>query len=384
MPDMLKIYQANLRKQCETHHSIMNDKYLSDFGLILISEPNSGRTSEGKVIADPSYHRQWLQYVPTKLNEEGSYPIRSLIWVNQNLKTKQVPIPSSDLTAVEINIGERVILAVSVYVPPKSPGDTLQHLMTLIRIAINSVSAQVMQATGKEVELIIAGDFNRHNPLWGGSRADQSRYQGEADAIIDLMAEFGLQSLLPRGTITFESSNGASSTIDLTLASPRLVEDKISCIISSTEHGSDHQAIETMFDITIEDQIFAHRKLWREAPWNEIAHEIRSVLNHSVPPDPSDVSQYAEWLENLIKQVTESLVPAAKKSSYAKRWWTSDLSTLRRRYTWSRNAARVSRRRSQRDASLENAAKQAKKEYFDAIRQQKKKDSLARIFRRLR
>ena len=50
------------------------------------------------------------------------------------------------------------------------------------------------------LEIIIAGDFNRHNTLWGGNTVSDER-QGEAEPIIMMMSEQGLTSLLKRGII---------------------------------------------------------------------------------------------------------------------------------------------------------------------------------------
>jgi hypothetical protein len=64
-------------------------------------------------------------------------------------------------------------------------------------------------------EAVVAGDFNRHNPLWGGSQVSSASSQEESAPIIDFMAELALQSLLPAGVMTFVSDAGGISTIDL-------------------------------------------------------------------------------------------------------------------------------------------------------------------------
>jgi hypothetical protein len=61
------------------------------------------------------------------------------------------------------------------------------------------------------VEVVIAGDFNRHDQLWGGDNVSLVR-QGEADLIIDLMNEFALSSLLRRGSKIFGSRAGEKSS----------------------------------------------------------------------------------------------------------------------------------------------------------------------------
>ena len=65
------------------------------------------------------------------------------------------------------------------------------------------------------MDVIIAGDFNRHDQLWGGEDVSLER-QGEADRIIDLMDEFALRSLLRRGTKTWHGWD-YDTTIDLVL-----------------------------------------------------------------------------------------------------------------------------------------------------------------------
>jgi hypothetical protein len=100
------------------------------------------------------------------------------------------------------------------------------------------------------LEIIIVGDFNRHDQLWGGDDVSLVR-QGEADPIIDFMNEFALSSLLKRGTKTWYGAGQGGdyeSTIDLVLASERLADSIVKCAILGTEHGSDHCTIKTVLD----------------------------------------------------------------------------------------------------------------------------------------
>ena len=74
-----------------------------------------------------------------------------------------------------------------------------------------------------------------------------------------------------------------------------------------------------------------------------------------------------------VLEAVHFLTPKAKPSQYVKRWWTTDLTQLRRIYTYWRNRARAERRAGQTRIDLEKTAKDAAKQYHDAIRQQKKK-----------
>ena len=103
----------------------------------------------------------------------------------------------------------------------------------------------------------------------GGNEIQSDARQGEASPIIDLISELGLQSLLPRGTITFFSdydSHRRPSTIDLVLASEKLANEILRCHVYDQQHGSDHEAIETHFSLQIPRPITEPRLLWKSAP----------------------------------------------------------------------------------------------------------------------
>ena len=74
----------------------------------------------------------------------------------------------------------------------------------------------------------------------------------------------------------------------------------------------------------------------------------------------------------ITLETVHALTPKAKPSPYAKKWWTSDLTLLRQNYTYQRNQARAKRRAGWPSPELERHAKEAAKEYHNAIKLQKK------------
>ena len=64
------------------------------------------------------------------------------------------------------------------------------------------------------------------------------------------MSDYSIFILLPKGMKTWQNDR-YESTIDLVLASEELASAVVKCRIHSTEHVSDHQAIETMFDVSV-------------------------------------------------------------------------------------------------------------------------------------
>ena len=74
-----------------------------------------------------------------------------------------------------------------------------------------------------------------------------------------------------------------------------------------------------------------------------------------------------------VLEAVHALTPKAKPSLYAKRWWTTDLTQLRRIYIYWRNCTWTERRAGRTLVDLEETAKGAAKQYYNSIWQQKKK-----------
>lgn len=228
-----------------------------------------------------------------------------------------------------------------------------------------------MQAPGSSrmvVDVILAGDFNQHDQLWGGDDVPLAR-QGEAEPIIDPMNELRLCSLFPRGTKTWQGPD-KESTIDLVLATTEVADEMVTCSIHPTEHGSDHRAIQTTFDLAMPDRIVTERLSFMNAPWTTIRTRVEDNLREL--PWTVGVQEQTDQLMRVILEGIHELTPRAQPVLYSKCWWTKDLTRLRRVYTFWRNQDRAQRRAGQVRPDLERQAKGASKEYHDAIRKRKK------------
>jgi hypothetical protein len=366
MNKTLRVIQLNVRKQGAVLESLMNDEETKNAVALAIQEPQARRI-QGRPLTTPMGHHKWTKMVPSTWRE-GRWAIRSMLWINRDVEAEQVSIESPDLTAAVIRLPERLIFMASVYV---EGGDAAALLETCdhLRKAITEIRRDI----GTTLEIIIVGDFNRHDQLWGGDDVSLAR-QCEADPIIDFMNEFALSSLLKRGTKTWHGAgqNGdCECTIDLVLASEKLTDSMVKCAILGTEHGSDHGTIETVFDASWSPRNQPERLLLKNAPWKEINVKIANTL--AATPLEGTVQQKTDRLMAAVCEAVHALTPKARPSPHAKRWWTDDLTQLRQIYTYWRNHARSERRAGRKVPRLEEMAQGAAKQYHDAIRQQKKK-----------
>jgi len=74
----------------------------------------------------------------------------------------------------------------------------------------------------------------------------------------------------------------------------------------------------------------------------------------------------------VVLEAVNTLTPKPKPSSYAKLWWTQDLTKLRQFYTYWRSRARAQRRGGEALPALEQQARAAANEYHDVIDKQRR------------
>ena len=134
----------------------MNDEQLRDYGVLAITEPYVWK--QGHTLNTvPTRHANWTKMIPT-VQEESRWAVRSMLWVRKDLEAEQVAILSSDLTAVVLLLPDRVVLVVSVYVPGNDE-EALRKSVGLLGRLINEVRNHV----GTRTDIVLAGDFNRHD-----------------------------------------------------------------------------------------------------------------------------------------------------------------------------------------------------------------------------
>ena len=225
-----------MMKSAPRMEALINDQQNQGIDILLIQEP-SITTYHTHV-----NHSAWRLYRPTTKTDATRF--RSLIYVNRRISTsshRQIPCDHPDVAAIKIWTAESQTLFFSIYIPPVPifTTDDTSAIPTLTAIE-NTITATT-QNGHRTTNIIIAGDFNRHHPMWGGNNIPP-RFIEHASDLITFFQTHNLSSCLPRGTATYWALNnpGQNSTIDQTVTDR--LDLLIKCQLYHENYGSDHCA----------------------------------------------------------------------------------------------------------------------------------------------
>ena len=124
-----RIIQLNAGRQKETQWSLINDDRTSLADILLIQEPYIFDNGDG----NPSVptHPEWTTYLPTAKSQASriQHSYRPLIWTQERISATQIPVESSDITAVLMEVANYLVIIISIYVPYGSNTSETKHLL---------------------------------------------------------------------------------------------------------------------------------------------------------------------------------------------------------------------------------------------------------------
>ncbi|WP_131058319.1 endonuclease/exonuclease/phosphatase family protein, partial [Clostridioides difficile] len=145
----------------------------------------------------------------------------------------------SDRDIVTVALTDFALKVVSVYIPPPVPRQTPPHLNRL----------NELESVTNEQKVLIGGDFNGHNTVWGSASDDE-----RGNSVYDLAGSLNLHILNDGIMTTFYTHREfagvprlLSSHVDLTMVSRHLLPSVQSWQVIDKDTGSDHRIIETRF-----------------------------------------------------------------------------------------------------------------------------------------
>jgi hypothetical protein len=187
---------------------------------------------------------------------------------------------------------------------------------------------------------IVAGDFNAHHPLWD-SPNDPDRPLNEAGRILFSLIDSGLLFLhAPKDLPTYATHRGTTACLDLLLTTRKGQNAVLSCNLDpELVTGSDHQPVLTKLSVNSGPFMSTPlRRDWRKVDWAQARTLFEQATSFFAPRVSTTICP--ETLVTILYKglrAFDHLVPRITPVSYRQKWWTDELSTLRKELCLSRN-----------------------------------------------
>uniref|UniRef100_A0A8C2BUC3 Reverse transcriptase domain-containing protein n=1 Tax=Cyprinus carpio TaxID=7962 RepID=A0A8C2BUC3_CYPCA len=175
---------------------------------------------------------------------------------------------------------------------------------------------------GENGKVILCGDFNAHNTLWGGTKVDEN-----GSTIEEFMDDNKLICLNDGRCTRFDAYHGTESALDLTI-----VSDQIAGVsqweVKESFLGSDHYVIWLSVGnqkLCLEDNWFSRWKM-REANWGLYSYKVNGKMMEIISDRSCDVDELNSKITNVLCEAAEEVI--GKSSGMRKRkmvpWWSDE------------------------------------------------------------
>jgi len=327
-PTQLRIWQQNLNKSLTAQLHLINTARPNDWDILVLQEPWIGHTGTRS-----SPH--WRVLYPNTHFTDNSKTQRSLIFINTNIPTnsyEQVQFNNADVTGVCIMHGTQKTILVNVYndCNHNKSIDTIQEFLEN-KFPDNHIP--------ENVHIMIAGDFNRHHSWWEDDRnAHLTSSEASLQPLLDLIYRFDLRMAPPPGRPTLQAlSTGNWTRPDNVWCTSHTVDLFIRCDTDPGLRGpnTDHLPILLVLDTQIVRSERNPTRNFRATDWDEFADHLNTILSHSLEPRRLDsIEEFQAAIRVVsasIKSTIETHIPMTKPLPHTKRWWTQELSNMRKR-----------------------------------------------------
>jgi len=184
--------------------------------------------------------------------------------------------------------------------------------------------------------LILAGDFNRHHPMWDDESDDRlftPRALEDAGKLIELLADLNLKMALPKGQPTLEHMvTKRFSCPDNIWCTEDIYDQVIHCEVDPSLRlpVTDHFPIATYMTLPQERVTAKVSYNFRAVDWEDFQENLAICLLKIPPPQQlQSEEQFQEAAENLtvvIQDTIRTRVPENRLCPFSKRWWNNNLS----------------------------------------------------------
>ena len=298
MCDILQWNCKGLRSRAEILKVLMHEH---NPGIVCLQE-----TKLGNNLFNPGLNYNFYHSAPPP----GHHPKGgAAIIIHKSLQHSQIHL-RTHLQAVAVRfVKNKQVTICSVYLPPD-----LQYTVDDLQNLINELPPP----------FILLGDFNAHNPLWGGESANRNGSGEVVEAVIDS----NYISLLNDGSPTYCNVHSRyTSSIDLSLCSSDIFLDFI-WSVNGDLNGSDHFPIHLKWAVNTPSKTTPK---WKEdeADWNKYSKGIK--IDREFSSFNSHIDAY-KYLTKAMLDSAYASIPQTKGNPRrpAVPWWDKTCGVLRK------------------------------------------------------
>ena len=332
----LAIWQQNLNKSPACQHSLISSGRLAkhNIDIIALQEPSINFLS--KTIAS----RDWIPLYPTT-HEKHPEKTRAVILIRGDVLTEsweQLDFPSGDVTALCIKEEWGTLTIFNIYNDCEHD-KTLELLTDYHRQHKRNILGS--ESTHHKHHLIWLGDFNRHHPYWDkpeDNRLFTKEAHDAAEILLRTIADLGMDLALPKGIPTHQHhATKKWSRLDQVFITEHSTDALTICNTLPSEHGvnTDHIPLVTVIDLELTKAPTQHASNFREVDWDKFYKKLEGKLDEMPSPThintPEHLGQVCNELTKRIQDTIATEVPTTELLTRSKRWWTKELTLLRKK-----------------------------------------------------
>ena len=327
------IWQQNTNKSPTCQHDLISSKFLISTGANIIALQEPAINQFNKTIAT----KDWIPLYPSTHNEHPEQT-RSVILISAALTSdswQQLDFPSGDVTVIQVKDTWGKLTLFNIYNDGQH-NDTINLLSDYHHKNANAIESP----TSVNTHCIWMGDFNRHHPYWDNPddmRLFTKAALKAAESLIEAVAEAGLEMTLPSCTPTHQHNVSKCWTrLDNVFISDHSLDAVLSCDTIPEQRGTctDHLPVLTKLDLntTVLPPRTTHN--FRNMDWVKFRNTLTEKLTQLHTPNPINTQNQLDKsctdLTNAIQSTINADVPTTTLTPMSKRWWTKELTTLRR------------------------------------------------------
>lgn len=211
----LTIIQANLTRSFKASQSLRNLNDEKKHDISVIPEPH---VSNNKIIGFAHIH---------KIIAHNKNPKTAVIIHNEKIAVFPILIEEKVIAIVVTNDNNKYLI-INCYSPPQ---ESISYILSKIENVIQGVAHN---------KLIILGDFNAKNKIWGSKTCDE-----KGEDLLEFIIRHDLVLLNDKNSSPTFKTARAKGWIDLTIVNQELKEDVLNWQVLKHFNNSDHRYIYT-------------------------------------------------------------------------------------------------------------------------------------------